>query len=327
MKTLISASVAALFLSVSAAHAWEPTRPIEIVVPFSPGGASDQMARTIQGIIQKKGFVKVPMVVVNKPAAAGAEAMVEIKDSAGDPHKLLTTSTGIFLTPMTTKLSLSWKDYTPVAMLAEDAFGLWVNAGAPYKTAKDFVEAAKKSGAPLKIGGTGSKREDQLIALGVNKVGGVKTVYIPHTGGGQASTQLAGAHIDATTNNPAEEVANWRGGATRPLCVFSDEPLPYTAKVTATQSWHDVPTCVSEGLDVKYQMLRGIFMPGDVTPEQQAFYVDLFKKVSETAEWKDYLERSALLPDFKSGPDFVTYLTTEEEKHRTMLDDAGFLVK
>ena len=226
MKTYMTAATAALMLSVTAAQAWEPNRPIEIVVPFSPGGASDQMARTIQGIIQKNNLVAVPVVVVNKPAAAGAEAMLDIKAAAGDPQKLLTTSTGVFLTPMTTKLDLSWKDYTPVAMLAEDAFGLWVNASAPWQNAGEFTEAAKASATPLKVGGTGSKREDQLISLGVNKVAGVNTVYIPHTGGGQASTQLAGGHIDATTNNPAEEVANWRGGATRPLCVFSAEPIP-----------------------------------------------------------------------------------------------------
>ncbi|WP_136684504.1 Bug family tripartite tricarboxylate transporter substrate binding protein [Falsirhodobacter xinxiangensis] len=320
-------ALVALASGIGPVMAWEPTRPIEIVVPFSPGGASDQMARTIQGIIQKNSFTKAPIVVVNKPAAAGAEAMMDIKSSAGDPQKLLTTSTGVFLTPMTTKLDLAWTDYTPVAMLAEDAFALWVNAGAPYQSAQDFVEAAKASGAPLKVGGTGSKREDQLIALGVNKAAGINTIYIPHTGGGQASTQLAGQHLDATTNNPAEEVANWRGGATRPLCVFSAEALPYTEKVTEDESWHDIPTCASQGLDVQYQMLRGIFLPGGVTPEQQAYYVDLFTKVSETDEWKEYLERSALLPEFRAGEDFVTYLQGEEEKHRAMLSDAGFLVQ
>lgn len=319
-------AVAIMMTSATSVFAWEPTHPIEIVVPFSAGGASDQMARTIQGIIQKNNFTSSAIVVVNKPAAAGAEAMMEIKGANGDPHKLLTTSTGVFFTPMTTKLDLVWTDYTPVAMLAQDAFGLWVKADAPYQTASDFVEAAKTANPPLKIGGTGSKREDQMISIGVNKVGGVKTVYIPHPGGGNASTQLAGGHIDATTNNPAEEVANWRGGATRPLCIFSDTPLPYTEKVTDTLSWADLPTCASQGVDVQYNMLRGVFMPGGVSPEQQAYYVDLFQKVAQTDEWKDYMERSALVPDFRSGDDFVTYLQEEELKHRTMLGDAGFLV-
>ena len=108
--------------AIAPALAWEPTKPIEIVVPFSAGGASDQMARTIQGIIQKHQFTSQPIIVVNKPAAGGAEGMLDIQKSAGDPHKLITTSSGIFMTPMATKLPLSWTDYTPVAMMAQDSF-------------------------------------------------------------------------------------------------------------------------------------------------------------------------------------------------------------
>lgn len=318
---------ATLFASVSVSYAWEPTKPIEIVVPFSPGGASDQMARTIQGIIQKNGFAKTPIIVVNKPAAAGAEAMLDIKTSGGDAHKLITTSSGIFLTPMTTRLDVNWRNFTPVAMLAQDAFGLWVNAASPYKSAADLIQAAKTADPALKVGGTGSKREDQLIVTGIEDATGTKLTYIPHNGGGAASTQLAGNHIDADTNNPAEEIANWRGGSTRPLCIFSTEKLPYSEKVTAELGWSDIPTCTSEGLDVSYQMLRGFFMPGDVTPEQQAYYADLFKKVAENQEWKDYMARNALIPDFREGKDFVTFLEGDETKHHMLLTKAGFLAQ
>jgi tripartite-type tricarboxylate transporter receptor subunit TctC len=72
-------------------------------------------------------------------------------------------------------------------------------------------------------------------------------------------------------------------------------------------------------------MLRGMFMPGKVTPEQQAFYVDLFKKVTETPEWKEYLERNALVPDFRSGKDFVDFLTADEQKHKELMGKAGFI--
>lgn len=328
MKTrCLALGAATLLASVSVSHAWEPTKPIEIVVPFSPGGASDQMARTIQGIIQKNGLAKTPIIVVNKPAAAGAEAMLDIKASGGDAHKLITTSSGIFLTPMTTRLDVNWRDFTPVAMLAQDAFGLWVNAASPYKSASDLIDAAKSADPALKVGGTGSKREDQLIVTGIEDATGVKLTYIPHNGGGAASTQLAGSHIDADTNNPAEEIANWRGGSTRPLCIFSTEKLPYQEKVTAELGWSDIPTCASEGLDVSYQMLRGFFMPGGVTPEQQAYYADLFKKVAENQEWKDYMARNALIPDFREGKEFVTFLEGDETKHQMLLSKAGFLAQ
>jgi tripartite-type tricarboxylate transporter receptor subunit TctC len=327
MKQHWLAACAALVTGASPALAWEPTKAIEIVVPFSAGGASDQMARTMQGIIQKYSLTSQPIIVVNKAAAGGAEGMLDIQKSSGDAHKLITTSSGIFMTPMATKLPLNWKDYTPVAMMAQDSFVLWVNAKAPYQNAGDFMKAAKAANPPLKVGGTSSKREDNLIVFAMEKAGGVKFAFIPHTSGGQTSTQLSGNHIDASTNNPAEDVANWRGGATRPLCVFSEQKMTYTEKVADGKSWADIPTCASQGLDVSYQMLRGMFMPGKVTKDQQAFYVAMFKKVSETPEWKEYLARSALVPDYRDGEAFVKFLTADEEKHAKLMGDAGFMAK
>jgi putative tricarboxylic transport membrane protein len=271
VSALLTVSVA----GVAPAAAWEPTKAIEIVVPFSAGGASDQMARTIQGIIQKNQLTTQPIIVVNKPAAGGAEGMLDIQKSAGDPHKLITTSSGIFMTPMATRLPLNWQDYTPVAMMAQDSFLLWVNAKSPYKTAADFMAAAKAAPEPLKIGGTSSKREDNLLVFGMEKTGGVKFAYIPYTSGGRA----------------------------------------------------DIPTCASQGLNVSYQMLRGMFMPGKVTKEQQAFYVELFKKVSQNAEWKEYLARNALVPDYRDGDAFVQFLKLDEDKHAKLMSDAGFMAK
>ena len=79
----------------------------------------------------------------------------------------------------------------------------------------------------------------------------------------------------------------------RPLCVFDDQRMPYKAKVTDTQSWDDIPTCKEAGVPTDYVMLRGIFMPPGVTPEQTAFYVDLLKKVRETPDWKEFMEKGA----------------------------------
>jgi len=325
MTPFVKAAIAAAMLPVASAQAWEPTKPIEIIVPFPPGGSSDQMARTIQGAIQKNNLVSQPIIIVNKPAAAGGEAMLDIQKSAGDPHKLITTSSGIYMTPLATKLPVSWKNFTPIAMMAQDAFVLWVNASTPYKTGKDFVEAARTANPPLKTGGNGSKREDHLISVTMEQAAGVKITYIPYQGGGPASVQLAGGHIDANVNNPAEEIANWRSGAVKPLCVFSDKPMAYTQKITADMAWSDIPTCVSQGVNVTYQMLRGMFMPGKVTPEQQAYYVELFRKVTETPDWKAYVERNALVPDFRSGDDFVAFLTTDEQKHKDLMGKAGFI--
>jgi putative tricarboxylic transport membrane protein len=325
MKNRLLAAISAALCFAGPAHAWEPTKPIEIVVPFGPGGASDQMARTLQGAIQKHGLSPQPIVVVNKPAAAGGEAMMDIQKAARDPHKLLTTSSGIYMTPLSTRMPINWRDFTPVAMLAQDEFLIWVKGDAAYKTLPEFFEAAKGSSPPFKVGGAGSKREDDLITFAMSKESGVKLTYIPYKSGGETSTQLAGGHIAASTGNPSEEIGSFKGGAAKPVCVLSEKRMRYTAKIASDMAWADVPTCGEQGLKFTYNMLRGIFMPGRVTPDQQAFYVELFKKAVETPEWKEYLERSALLPDFRSGKPFEEFLTADEAKHKQLMGEAGFL--
>ncbi|OQW85576.1 MAG: tricarboxylate transporter [Proteobacteria bacterium ST_bin15] len=319
-------SACALSICGTASAAWEPTKPIEIVVPFAPGGASDQMARTIQGAITKNNLTKAPVIVVNKPAAAGGEAMLEIKAAKGDAHKLLTTSSGLYMTPLSSKLPVSWRDFTPVAMLAQDEFLLWTYNDAPYKTAADLMAAAK-TGQNIRIGGAGSKREDHLITWALGDEAAAKITYIPYAGGGPTSVQLAGKHIEGSTGNPSEEIASWRAGNARPLCLLSPKRMAYKEKITDTTAWSDIPICAEQGIKFTYNMLRGMFMPGGVSNEQRDFYVDLFKKVQDTAEWKEYLARTALLPDFRSGAAFVEFLTVDEQRHKDLMDKAGFLAR
>src|SRR6266852_4179695 len=151
---------------VQAPAAWEPTKTVEFVVPAGTGGGADQMARIIQGIIAKNKLMKEPMVVVNKAGGAGAEGFLDVKGSKGDPHKLVITLSNLFTTPLATGVPFSWKDLTPVSMMALDQFVLWVNAETPYKTPQDYIDAVKKAGPnKFKMGGTGSKQEDQIITV------------------------------------------------------------------------------------------------------------------------------------------------------------------
>src|SRR4029078_9965231 len=158
------------------------------------------------------------------------------KGSKATPNKLIITPSNLFTTPLATGVPFNWKDLTPVAMLALDEFVLWVNAEAPYKTASDYIAAVKGGdNGKFKMAGTGSKQEDQIITVALEKVVGKKLTYVPFKGGGDVAVQLVGKHVDSTVNNPIEAVAHWRGGSLRPLCVFDSAPMPYPAKVTATQ--------------------------------------------------------------------------------------------
>lgn len=310
------------------AAAWEPSKPVEFVVPAGTGGGADQMSRLLQGVISKNNLMKQPLIVVNKSGGAGAEGFLAVKESKGDPHKIIITLSNLFTTPLATGVPFNWKDLTPVAMLALDQFVLWVNAEAPYKNAKEYLNAVKAAGPnKFKMAGTGSKQEDQIITVAIEKAAGVKFIYVPFKGGGDVAVQLVGKHVDSTVNNPIEAVAQWRAGKLRPLCVFDDVRMPYKTKVTETMSWNDIPTCKESGVPMDYVMLRGIFMPGGVTKEQVDYYVDLFKKVRETAEWKKFMEDGAFNTTFMSGPEYAKWVEKAENTHRELMREAGFLAK
>ncbi|MCU0941317.1 MAG: tripartite tricarboxylate transporter substrate-binding protein [Hydrogenophaga sp.] len=314
-------------LAVAApAAAWEPEKPVEFVVPAGTGGGADQMARFIQGVVAKNNLMKQPIIVVNKSGGAGAEGLLDVKGDKGNPHKIVITLSNLFTTPLATGIPFNWRDLTPVQMLALDQFVLWVNADSPYKTAKEYFDAVKA--APpnsIKMAGTGSKQEDQIITAMIEKAAGKKLTYIPFRGGGDVAVQLVGNHVNSTVNNPIEAESHWRGGKLRALCVFDKAPMPYKTKLTATQAWADVPTCASAGLPVDYVMLRGIFMPPGVTPQQVAFYTDLFKKVRALPEWKEFMDKGAFNTTALSGAEFVDWLGKNEQMHRVLMREAGFM--
>src|SRR6476469_7475836 len=322
----IAVSTAAALQPISASAAWEPTKPIEFVVPAGTGGGADQMARFLQGVIAKHNLSKQPFIVVNKSGGAGAEGFLDLKGAKGDPHKIVITLSNLFTTPLATGVPFNWKDLTPVAMLALDEFVLWVNASEPYKTTQEYVAAIKAApDGQFKMAGTGSKQEDQIITVAIEKATGKKMTYVPFKGGGDVAVQLVGKHVDSTVNNPIEAVAQWRSGSLRPLCVFDSKAMPYPNKVTATQSWQDIPTCKSAGLDVEYTMLRGIFMPAGVTQEQVDYYVDMFKTVSELTGWKKYSEDAAFNTTFMSGKQYADWVQNAENIHKGLMQEAGFL--
>jgi tripartite-type tricarboxylate transporter receptor subunit TctC len=325
--TMICGVTLAAMLAAAPAKAWEPTKPFEIVVAAGAGGASDQMARMLQAAIQKNHLMKVPVIVTLKGAASGAEALNYMKQNSGEPDKVVIAYSLIYTLPLAVKLPFNWRDLTPVAIVAFDDFILWTNSKDPYKTVKEYVEAAKAANPTFTVGGTGSKREDHILTVFTEKKTGAKFKYLPYKSGGEAATQLVGGHIKSNMNNPSESVEQWRAGQMNALCVFDSDRIPYKTKVTATQSWNDIPTCKSQGLDVEYTMLRGMFLPGKVKPEEQAYYVDLFKKITQTPEYKEYMEKQALKPAFITGKAMTDFLEKDEKLHTELMTEAGFVAK
>jgi tripartite-type tricarboxylate transporter receptor subunit TctC len=308
-------------VSTGIAAAWEPTKPVEFVIPAGTGGGADVMARFITPIIEKYKLSPKPFIVVNKSGGAGAEGMLYVKGKNKDPHVIIITLDNLFTTPAATGVPFNWKDLTPVSRLALDYFVLWVNAESPYKTAKEYLEAVKKQPGKFNMGGTGTAQEDQIITVMLDQTFGTKFSYVPFKGGGEVAVELVGKHVDSTVNNPAEAVSHWKAKRLRPLAAIDHQRIDLP-------DWKTIPTMKeATGKDMSYLMLRGIFAAPGITKDQQEFYVSVMKKVTETPEWKKYISDMGLKGAFLSGPEYVKWLEEKERMTKDLMSKGGLLKK
>ena len=306
---------------------WKPSRPVEFVVAAGPGGGSDQVARTVQAIVQKYKLIDRSVIVTNKGGGSGSEAFIYAKGALGNPHKLVFATNNVWLVPLGSAVGYAWSDLRPVAAVAFDEFMLWVNSKTPYRDVSTFLAAARAATTRLAVAGTASKDTDQVLVRQIEKVGHVAFSYVPFKSGSEVAVQLAGGHVAANVNNPQENVSQWRAGTIRPLCVFSPARLIYADVVHTGQTWADIPTCKEAGLPIeRYQMPRTVWLPKGVTDEQVAFYRAVLAKVRETEEWKAWLRRGSQTDAFLSGSELTDYIAADERWLRGQFAEDGWLV-
>jgi putative tricarboxylic transport membrane protein len=316
---VVACSLALVFTSIGTASAWVPDRPVEFIVPAGAGGGADVMARFISPLVTKYKLSPKPWIVINKSAGAGAEGFMYVKGSKGNANMIIITLDNLFTTPLATGVPFSWKDMTPVSRLALDYFVLWVNAASPYKTAQEYIDAVKKAPGKFVMGGTGSKQEDQILTVQIEQAFGIKFNYVPFKGGGTVAVELVGKHIDSSVNNPAEAVSHWKNGTLRPLATLDSTRIDLP-------DWKTIPTMKeATGKDISYLMLRGIFMAPGVTKEQQEYFVQTLKKVTETPEWKKYVADNGLKDAFLAGPEYVKWLDEKDSKTKELMKSGGLL--
>src|SRR6195256_842819 len=291
----------------------QPTKPIEFVISTAPGGGSDIYARAMQAIISSKSFSPQPVTPVNKEGGSGAVAFTYVFDHKGDMHYVMITLNSFFTTIITQKLPYKATDFTPIANMALDPFFLWVNDDSPWKNAGDFLAAAKAGS--ITVAGTGSKQEDEALFRRIEDTMKTKPfTYVPQTSGATVAAALAGHQggVNATVNNPSEGLPFYQGTnkKLRPLCAFTPES-PKTGVYTG------LATCASQGIPIDdYFIMRAIVAAPGLTAAQQAFWVDLFKKVYDSAEWKTFMDTNVLQPDFRSGAEFRQFLSQYQQVHQ-----------
>jgi tripartite-type tricarboxylate transporter receptor subunit TctC len=136
---------------------------------------------------------------------------------------------------------------------------------------------------------------------------------------------LAAGEVDLTVNNPIEAAKLWADGRGRPLRVLDSVKFPYNTRIAGDKSWADLPTCLSFGIPVQYQMMRSIFTTPGATPSQVAYYSDVLDKVRALPEWQNFMAQGAFRPSTMKGAPLVTWLERSAIFHRTLMRESKFI--
>lgn len=300
--------------------AWAPTQPVEFVVPFVAGGGSDNMARAMLAVIEQEKLVPQPISISNRAGGAGGVGMAYTAGKKGDQHTIMTVNDSIITVPLQDGYNgPTYKDLTPLAGLAMDDFIVVVPAKSPYQTIEDLIKAAKEKPGSLKLGTSAHGGEDHVFGGLIEKAAGVKFTFVPFKGGAEAMTAVVGGHVDIAVPNPNETLSQLEGKLVRALAVGSAQRLPLPAL-------KDVPTLKEKGINVEFQMFRGVAAPPGTPPEVVKFWENVFKKVSESQKWqKEYIERNGLTPAYRNSADFGKLWADSHNVYLKSLKDLGII--
>ena len=310
-------AVAGSLAASNAAMAWEPRKPVEFIIMAGTGGGADQIARLLQGLIEKKDLSPRPFIPINKPGGSGAEALRYLQDKAGDDHTVLVTLNSFYTTPIIQQdLGVDVSKFTPIGRMALDTFLLWVHTDHEDITDLDsYVAAVKKAGKSWKVGGTGSGQEDSILTAMMEAAFGYEVTYIPFPGGGTVAKNLVGKHIDSTVNNPSEQNEFYRAGNTKPLVQFTG------ARMAA---YPDVPTAKELGVDIEYYMQRSINGPPGMSAEAQEWYVNLFDTLYKSDEWQKFCIEDGLdCTEWVAGGDLGAFHAAQIVRHKELIEKVG----
>jgi putative tricarboxylic transport membrane protein len=291
-----------------------PRQPIELVVPFQAGGGSDTLARTIQSIIAEERLVPVPINVVNRTGGAGAIGLSYVASKAGDTHTLMTTIDTVLAVPLQPAYTgPSYRDLSIVAVLALDDMLVAVPANSPYKTIDDLIAHAKANPGKLTLATNAAGGEDHIFGGMIERAAGVKFTYVHTRGGAEAMQNVMGGHVDMAVPNPSETLGQLQGGLVRVLAVGAARRLAVLP---------DVPTLKERGVDVEYQMFRGMAMPPGVPEEVVKYWTAVLEKVTKSPRWeRDYVRKLELTPNFRGPADALTFMASMEQTYRSTLKD------
>ncbi|MDB5891316.1 MAG: putative tricarboxylic transport rane protein [Polaromonas sp.] len=316
-RTICAVAITALASFSGLAQAqFKPTKTIEVIVHTAPGGGNDLLARAVAQMLEKEKLLPVRMQVLNKPGGNGAVAAAALSEKKGDPHTLGFITSVWIANPLTTsEAKITLADLTPVANLLREPAVIAVRADSPFKTLKDFIDAAKAKPGELRQSGGSVTSRDNIIRQTLQQATGTRWAFVSFQGGGERLAALLGGHVEMMVIEPQEAGEQIRAGKLRVLAQIAEKPLP---------GYPTVPTLKQAGFDVNATpQIRAVVAPPEFPKDALAYYEDLFNKLHQTASWKKYVEDYQLEDSYSGSAELAKSITQIEKDMRAQFQQSG----
>jgi len=319
---LIFAALALLGCAVAAsAQDKYPSRPVEIIVPYAPGGGSDTMVRNMVKIIEQHKLVPVPIAVVNKAGGGGALARTQFSQARPDGYMLGVMDPNPVIQQLLGEAPQNYRtDFTYIAKLVDDVNFLIVRSDSPIKTLAEAIAEIKKRGPKrFSIAGTATGSQDHLASLDFDAAVGQQTNYLITKSGGEVLTTLLGGHVDAAWANPSECIEQYKAGQIRILAIGDTKRLP---------DFPDVPTFKQAGADMVSYNWRGLGGPPGLPKPIVDYWIDVLGKMRATPDWKQgYLAKVYQEDGWLVGDELMTFVHKEFDQFKEVFEKLGMLKK
>ena len=316
---LISAIAAIFAVLASLAQAQEawPSKPISLIVAFPPGGVADIVARPLAVAMEKT--LKQPILVVNRPGAGGATGTASVAKAAPDGYTILMALSSISIFPVSDRINgkqptYEMKEFAPIALVTADPTVLVVRADGPYKTLKDFVDAARANPGKINYSSSGVYGTLHVAMEIFANAAGIKLFHVPYGGGGPAVTALLGGQVEALASGPAAAIGQIKGGKMRALASWSDKRLALLP---------EIPTFRELGYEAEFYIWSGVFAPVATPASILARLREAVREAANSAEFKSAMSKVETPIAYLDAPDFQKYWDQDAKKLAVALEKIG----
>jgi tripartite-type tricarboxylate transporter receptor subunit TctC len=313
MKKWAVLTMAMFIFCGAAAISWAqdkyPSKPVEIIVSWAAGGATDVLFRAVGAVFPKYANNQ-PLIVKNIPGGGAAIGYTEAMKAKGDGYGIVATAT-----PMITKIHMSnvkfsATTFAPVIMIADNPCFLLVHKDSPYKDVRDYIADAKKRPGQINMGNAGAGGGYHLASLAFQNFAGIKLNHIPFEGGGPSITALMGKHVDSIIVSAPEGVPQALAGDLRLLGIFGEERLG---------KFPNVPTAKELGLNFQISMWRGIQAPKDTPPAIVNQLHDITKKCLADADFKKKCEELGVQIKYLNAEEYGKFMLSEDARYKELI--------